>query len=273
MGRELRRVPLDFDWPINKVWDGFLNPHYHPCPLDGTECFNGSTAASKWLEAVCRLMALIAQEAAEAPFADEMRSRGRVYPHPWLIEWGQAPRTELPRDAMERLRDIPAWPDRLRATERALRDHPPQLLPLTTELQQLIELLAGEKVPGMGSSSFAYRLGNRFKIWAGVDADTWGCCPVCKGDGHDPAYQAAIDAWAETPPPKGDGFQLWTTTNEGAPISPVFPTLDELCGWCEDGATVFGSDKVTKQRWREMLDAGFVRSEHVAGDGTKLVFT
>jgi hypothetical protein len=28
MGRELRRVPLDFDWPINKTWEGFLNPHY-----------------------------------------------------------------------------------------------------------------------------------------------------------------------------------------------------------------------------------------------------
>jgi ribonuclease R len=28
MGRELKRVPLDFDWPLNKIWDGFKNPHY-----------------------------------------------------------------------------------------------------------------------------------------------------------------------------------------------------------------------------------------------------
>lgn len=24
MGREVRRVPVDFDWPINKVWKGYL---------------------------------------------------------------------------------------------------------------------------------------------------------------------------------------------------------------------------------------------------------
>ena len=28
MGRELKRVPLDFDWPLNKPWEGFVNPHY-----------------------------------------------------------------------------------------------------------------------------------------------------------------------------------------------------------------------------------------------------
>ena len=28
MGRELRRVPMDFDWPLNKPWKGFVNPRY-----------------------------------------------------------------------------------------------------------------------------------------------------------------------------------------------------------------------------------------------------
>jgi hypothetical protein len=23
MGREIKRVPLDFDWPLDKVWHGF----------------------------------------------------------------------------------------------------------------------------------------------------------------------------------------------------------------------------------------------------------
>jgi hypothetical protein len=26
MGRQVRRVPLDFSWPLEKVYDGFLNP-------------------------------------------------------------------------------------------------------------------------------------------------------------------------------------------------------------------------------------------------------
>jgi len=32
MGREIKRVPLDFSWPLNKVWGGFINPHYRECP-------------------------------------------------------------------------------------------------------------------------------------------------------------------------------------------------------------------------------------------------
>lgn len=27
MGRQLHRVPLDFDWPLGKVWKGYINPY------------------------------------------------------------------------------------------------------------------------------------------------------------------------------------------------------------------------------------------------------
>ena len=59
-------------------------------------------------------------------------------------------------------------------------------------------------------------------------------------------------------PPKGDGYQLWETTSEGSPVSPVFETLDELCEWCEDNATTFGDKKASKEEWKQMLSDGFV---------------
>ena len=32
MGRELKRVPLNFDWQINELWCGYVNPHkVHKC--------------------------------------------------------------------------------------------------------------------------------------------------------------------------------------------------------------------------------------------------
>lgn len=31
MGRMLKRVPLDFDYPINKVWEGYINPYKNSC--------------------------------------------------------------------------------------------------------------------------------------------------------------------------------------------------------------------------------------------------
>jgi hypothetical protein len=59
-------------------------------------------------------------------------------------------------------------------------------------------------------------------------------------------------------PPKGDGYQLWETTTEGSPISPVFETLDELCEWCEENATTFANFKTTKEQWKQILSDDFV---------------
>lgn len=59
-------------------------------------------------------------------------------------------------------------------------------------------------------------------------------------------------------PPSGNGYQLWETTTEGSPISPVFETLDDLCEWCEDNATTFASFKATKEEWRKMLSENCV---------------
>ena len=54
-------------------------------------------------------------------------------------------------------------------------------------------------------------------------------------------------------PPVGEGYQLWETTSEGSPISPVFATIDELCEWCENGATIIGSVKLSKEEWKKSL--------------------
>lgn len=74
MGRELKRVPLDFDWPENKVWGGFLNPHYakrHDCKsCNGT----GETLASKRLGDLVSFLMLSASDAL----------RGEC--HPYLIK-------------------------------------------------------------------------------------------------------------------------------------------------------------------------------------------
>jgi len=69
MGREVRRVPLDFDWPLNKVWEGFLNPHYKKCPhcAEGT----GGTYDGKIFEHFLRLLFLA---------ADPTMNRERLHP-------------------------------------------------------------------------------------------------------------------------------------------------------------------------------------------------
>ena len=45
------------------------------------------------------------------------------------------------------------------------------------------------------------------------------------------------------------GWQLYETTSEGTPVSPVCATLEELAEWCETGATVFASCRWTRAQW------------------------
>jgi len=62
-------------------------------------------------------------------------------------------------------------------------------------------------------------------------------------------------------PPIGEGYQLWETTTEGSPQSPVFSNIDDLCKWCAVNATTFGKCKATADKWREMFEADFVHHQ------------
>ena len=81
MGREVKRVPLDFEWPLNKPWQGYLNPHDAQCSAcKGT----GSTVASQRLEDLVSLLMLSGTDARSGkchPYFYEAplyRTRGKV---------------------------------------------------------------------------------------------------------------------------------------------------------------------------------------------------
>lgn len=87
----------------------------------------------------------------------------------------------------------------------------------------------------------------------GIGFKDYGCPDF---DGYFAEVQEKLKMLCEVP--KGEGYQLWETTSEGSPVSPVFKTLDALCEWCEDNATTFGSARATKEQWKWMLSDGFV---------------
>ena len=55
-------------------------------------------------------------------------------------------------------------------------------------------------------------------------------------------------------PPTGNGYQLWETTSEGSPLSPVFETPEELAEWLEaNNASSFGSMTCSYDQWLEFI--------------------
>lgn len=192
MGRKIKRVPLDFNWPLNKVWEGFLNPHYKKCPEEGKTCFHGNTAAGMWLEAIVRLLTVAGENGKRGKHNPSM-----IWPHPYLQEMPTAPRFEG------------------------------ALINPTPELGMLTELLAGRQMSFIGHDSIdVYGICRKIQEAADLP-ETWGVCPVCEGHATDPKCREAAEAWEPVEPPTGPGLQLWETVSEGSPISPVFAAEED----------------------------------------------
>lgn len=86
MSRELKRVPLDFDWPQGEIWEGYEPPETRGCPdCDG----HGDTRAGRLLDQIAHLI-MIAGDSAE---------RGEL--HPWLEMFPYSPDDPPGEDMVE----------------------------------------------------------------------------------------------------------------------------------------------------------------------------
>lgn len=73
MGYELKRVPLDFNWPLDKVWDGYVNPHGRECSVCGG---SGVTLAFQRLTELVSLILLSGSDAARGKCHPYLRAEG-----------------------------------------------------------------------------------------------------------------------------------------------------------------------------------------------------
>lgn len=247
MGRELKRVPMDFKWPQGQVWKGYLNPyHSQECKACGGTGLNPETKK----------------------LSDDWYSFDKQ-------EWIYLD------DGSGRRYNNCAWHNHLTEVEvKALIDEDRlwdfTRVPLNDEHKAIIK----EKIANGGNSWLPFDNGyiptpeevNNWNHYGGghdainrsICVETrakhlgvYGLCEYCEGTGEiwqSKEIETLSENWKSFEPPVGDGYQLWETTSEGSPSSPVFATLDELCEWCEDNATTFGSFKATKEEWKKMLD-------------------
>ena len=68
-------------------------------------------------------------------------------------------------------------------------------------------------------------------------------------------YRVALDfdwplycCWTEATVPTGEGYQLWETTTEGSPITPVFASFHELHEYIKKNKYLFG-DLLNSAAW------------------------
>jgi len=242
MGREVRRVPLDFDWPVGPVWKGYMNP-YSPtkCRVcDGC----GLNSETKKLQDEWYSFGK-----PEWVYSDDGKRRYNA------LAWSN----NLDEDDVKALVDgnrLWDWTRRPRNAEQeaVIKETGKFWLPENNGYIPTPEEVNEWNRWGMGHDSC--------NQWICVKAKAerlgvYGNCPVCDGHGNyfcDEKYRKLSDEWEGFDPPKGPGYQLWETTSEGSAMSPVFETPEELARWLADtGASSFGSSTESYETWLDFV--------------------
>lgn len=236
MGREIKRVPLDFQWPMEKVWSGFKNPYYDACRkcavCDGSGYSpEAETLKNEWYgnapfvpanpfpEDHPAIVALADRHCSESRWhygSDVTRERRRLqklYNSMWMHHLNEF-------DVMALVEA-----DRLRYFTHTggVRKFPP-VVPTPREVNDW-------SLQGFAHDSINAHVCIKAKCERLGYLVT---CSSCDGEGSvwdSPEDKELADAWKPEEPPTGDGWQLWETVSEGSPISPVFGSPEELASW------------------------------------------
>lgn len=252
MGRELKRVPLNFEWEINKLWSGYINPHkVHECQ----EC-EGNGYSKEYKKLNDEWYSFKNAEYKPNPFRKDSRYNS--------IAWNN----NLTKEDVEalvkegRLWDftrIPLNDEQKEIVKKKIADGGNSWLPFDNGYIPTPQEVNEWNIKGMGHDSI--------NAWICIKArlkreGKTHLCSKCKGSGENwqhPKAKSNYKNWKSYEPPIGEGFQLWTTTSEGSPMTPVFESLEKLCEYCEkEKVSVFGYNTATKEEWMKMLDSDFV---------------
>jgi hypothetical protein len=229
MSREVRRVPLDFDWPTEKVWEGYVRP----ASLSETDCPDcggtGYSPTALWLSAT--FYGYAHREGDTARWCDKI-SQAEVD----ILQ--AAGRLRVWRDG--------AWHNDKRTAEDV------------NEMQRNHRGLEGHDAINRG-----ILIDYRCAALGFSDR-----CSICEGHGSTEAYpgqRAESEAWEPTQPPEGEGWQMWETVSEGSPLSPVFATSEGLVDWMVDvGAW---RQKYSREQAEKFVRVGFSLGSFIVRDG------
>lgn len=289
MGREIKRVALDFDWPLNKTWEGFLWPEN----LRETTCVrcDGRGYSPEALHLEQRWYGKVPfspSETGSTPFTPETPevrafAERNVSGSEWFYGWGEP---AIQKEA-RRLSDLwnGMWMHHLSQEEvdvlvanGGLRDYTHtwsredgwQKIDPTPEL--IAEDINRRSVSSWsGSGGLGVLMDYHLKLQGKSDR-----CEICDGHGTIEAYPGQREGgekWEPTEPPAGEGWQVWETVSEGSPISPVFADREGLIRWLMSPAYSWGTSRpLTREQAENFTEAawapsGFiVNGEVIPGD-------
>jgi hypothetical protein len=278
VSREIRRIAVDFDWPLNEVWQGYLMPE-ELLAESCLACENGYSEHGKYLHDLWY---------GYVPFKPEDNGSTPLSPNtPAVREFAERNVNSAPefygRDPMAVLREATRladmwngqWSHHLNEDDVAALvagdrlwdlthtwDPENRWQPMDPFVIPTPEQVNEWDIRSMGHDSINASICTR----ARCDRDGKPyLCARCDGSGQawrSDEHKAAHEAWEPTEPPAGDGWQVWNTVSEGSPVTPVFATRAELVDHlCTPGQQVtLREGPMARDEAERFVDAGWVPS-------------
>lgn len=293
MGREIKRVPLDFSWPIGETWKGFLNPywkHRSECPdcggrgyaPDANRLFDQWYGYAYFRPRMTGSTLLLPDDPYVSAFA--ARNVEQMSAAQLLGFYGTADRATATHLEGRRLCDMwnRQWmhhldQDDVNALVAAGRLWDFTRRPRTEEQAAVVkERLAAGHNSWLPEDNGYVPTAAEVNQWSlrGLGHDSLNCsicvrakcerlghqeyCATCEGDGDSwdsPESKERYEGWKKQEPPAGEGWQLWETVSEGSPVSPVFPSTDTLAAWMvtEQGYSPQAAKAFCERGWAPSL--------------------
>ena len=258
MGREIKRVPLDFNWPLHKVWQGYKNPFYtakecHSCNGSGYSPY-AKNLQDLWY--------------GQVPF-DPASTGSKPFGinHPFIRALAERNVSECIKlkynigsveQEAERLATTcfdNHWGHHLSQDDVDALIKEDRLYELTKTWVPQVGWKPKEPKPEISAAMV-----NEWSL-SGMGHDSINCsvcignrceregqekyCSECHGEGiiwPSKEDEKRYDEWEGTEPPSGEAYQLWETVSEGSPVSPPFMTPEELAAWLRANDTSVTKD-------------------------------
>lgn len=258
MGRQIRRVALDFDWPMNQVWKGFVFPY------QAAECYGckGNEHGKGYSKE-----------------ADELSAKWYGFGNEdWEYEPSgrrhnkNALQYNLDSDDVQALLDAdrlwdftrnPINDEQREVVRKKVESGENSWLPYNNGYVPTPEAVNHWAIHSMGHDSLNESVVIRARLEKLGISDI---CMVCGGSGQlwqSDEIEKASEAWESIDPPVGEGWQLWETVSEGSPISPVFASKEELVDYMVKGDG--WSHEWTRSQAEAMVEEGFTLSGLAVG--------
>lgn len=235
MGRALKKVALDLKWPTGQIWKGYLNP------FNSQKCKSCDQTG----------LNLATKDISDTWYSfDEQEwlydSNNKRYNN---LAWSNH-LTQLEVDALVDAGRLVDFTHDFVGNDKGWVEKNPAYRPNAEDVN-----LWSRK--GMGHDA----INKSICVKARAESlGVYGVCEHCQGDGEiwqSEEIKKMNENWENFGPPEGEGFQLWSTTTEGHPMTPVFATLEALCEYCETNRVpVFAADTLSAAEWLKSLGGG-----------------